>query len=77
MPVSDDGARHRVSLVFQARHGTGHGEHESGDRTSVLESRARHLDGIDDARLQEIAVLARRGIEAGARLKKCKLAGSA
>src|SRR2546423_128612 len=39
-------------------------QEESGDRRRVLECRARHLSGVDDARLNEVLVRVREGVVA-------------
>src|SRR5438105_7544613 len=39
-------------------------QEESGDRRRVLERRARHLSGVDDARLNEVLVRVREGVVA-------------
>jgi hypothetical protein len=43
-------------------HGFG-GDQETGDRCRVLQRRPHHLGGIDDARLDQVAILAALGIE--------------
>ena len=40
------------------------GEHQRCNRGSVLEGGADHLDGVDDAHLEEVAVLVRSGVVA-------------
>src|SRR4051812_16294668 len=54
------GARRRLDLLLRllGDHGFG-GEQQAGDRGGVLQRGARHLGGIDHARLHEILVLVR------------------
>ena len=53
----------RLLLRDLADHGFG-GQHQGADRSSMLQSGAGHLSGIDDARLYQIFVHAGSSVEA-------------
>src|ERR1700736_5676060 len=56
-------SRARFFFLRQLRHQCFCGEHESGDRSGVLQRRADHLGRIDDTGLHQVLVFAGRHVE--------------